>query len=235
MRGLGAIAILAVLVVFPVSASAQSLRDGLYLEGRGGVSFTSDIDNSGQGIVIEAEVDPGFAGEGAVGYAHDSGFRGEIALGYRQSGVDDLTIQNDGGFGAALGVGSLNGVSLGSLGVGVDGDGSLLNVMVNGYYDFDLGSKLTPFIGAGVGWGHVSLDIDLDSGGQTVSVVDDSDNVFAYQGIIGLSYEFTDGVSALASYSYLATSDPEFEDSSGVPFDSEYSSHNILVGVRFKL
>jgi hypothetical protein len=39
----------------------------------------------------------------------------------------------------------------------------------------------------------------------------------------------------VASYSYLATSDPEFEDSSGVPFDSEYSSHNVLVGVRFKL
>ncbi len=217
-------------VLLPASVSAQTYEDaskGIYFEIRGGGTLLSDADNSGAGIttdiVIESEFDLGFVVEGAVGYAHDSGVRGELALGYRQNDFDKLTITNDGGVGAFLGVGSLNGIS-----VNTDGDVGALSFMANGYYDFDLGSKFKPFVGVGLG---VAL-IDVDASVLGVTIVDDDDTVFAYQGMAGVSYEISESISASLFYNYFATIDPEFTDAAGGSFDSEYQSHNFMVGVR---
>lgn len=215
------------------TAVAEGLPEGIYLEGRGGATFLQDAENSGGGISIESQFDTGFAAGGAVGYAHSSGFRGEVAVEYRRNNVNDLTITNDGGIGVALGVGSLNGISLGAAGASVDGHASSITAMVNGFYDIDLGSGFAPYIGAGIGVAHVAADVDVSAGGATSTFVDDSDQVLAYQGIAGISYHFTENVAATVHYTYLATSDPELESGGGADFDSEYESHNVMAGLRF--
>ena len=203
------------------AAAAQSLPEGIYLEGRGGAVFLEDAENSGGGTSIDSEFNTGFAFGGAVGYAHSSGFRGEVAVEYRKNDADSLAIN------------TLLGTPFGGASFSAEGDVSTVTGMVNGYFDIDLGSGFVPFIGAGIGIAHIDADVDVTVAGNNVSLTDDSDQVFAYQGIAGIAYHFTENVAASLQYSYLATTDPEFEDSGGAPFDSEYQSHNVMAGLRF--
>jgi len=224
--------IAALAILAPGAARAQSAQDqlkGLYFELRGGGVLLDDADNSGPGltgdIVVESGFDTGYVVDGAIGYAHASGLRGEIALGYRSNDIDSLTIADDGGLGGFLGLGSLDGLSTSA----VSGDARMISLMANGYYDFDLGGGLRPFLGAGVGAGFVSVDASL----LGLKLVDDSDTVFAYQGLAGIGYEVTPAVSVSLLYSYFATTDPSFTDVLGGSFDSEYSSHSFMLGIRF--
>ncbi len=219
-------------LIAPGAVAAQSDQEsfkGLYFDIRGGASSLSDADNSGSGItsdiVIESEFDTGYVLDGAVGYAHPSGLRGEIALGFRSHDIDTLTITNDGGVGVFLGVGSLNGLSTSD----VDGDVRTVSLMANGFYEFDVGSGFKPFVGAGAG----AAFLDVEAALVGVTIVDDDDTVFAYQGMAGVSYQISPDLSLSLLYNYFATADPSFSDAAGGSFDSEYDSHNIMVGLRF--
>jgi opacity protein-like surface antigen len=209
-------------ILLPASVSAQSY--GYYSDFRAGGSFLADASNTSPGgINVESEFDTGFAGEIAVGWEEPSGFRYELALGYAQYGVGDLTIIEDGGIGVAAGVGDLDGSS-----VGGDGDVGAFTYMINGYYAFGSG-MVQPYVGAGIGGAYVSADISA----LGVEVVDDSDNVFAYQGTVGLEYRISDYAAIGARYTYFATTDPTFRDTLGVEFDSEVQSHNAMITFRF--
>lgn len=101
---------------------------------------------------------------------------------------------------------------------GVDGKTEAMSAMLNGYLDF---AKLPfrPFIGAGAGAARIEADLD--------DVGDEHDTVFAYQGIVGLSFgELPLGFDI--GYRYFATEDPEFDR-----VESEYESHNIYLAIRF--
>lgn len=90
------------------------------------------------------------------------------------------------------------------------------SLLVNGFYDLQTGSGLTPYIGAGIGFANHDVD-------------DEDDTVFAYQGTAGVAYAFSETMDLDCAYRYLATADPDF---AGV--DLEYGSHNFTVGIRFK-
>ncbi len=200
---------------------------GIYLDLRGGGAFVTDSELNGPGTVnmdIEAEFDPGFMFEGAAGYDHPTtGWRGEVAVGWRSSDIDSLTITNDGGIGAAAGVGSLNGIS-----TGVDGEVDAISFMGNGYYDFDLGGRFAPFVGAGVG--VVLIDVNADAGG--IKLADDEDSVFAYQGTAGVAYEINSFWTASAAYTCFAAEDADLRNTGGGQFDAEYDAHTIWLGIR---
>jgi len=222
----------AVAILAPGAAGAQTAGDqlkGIYFELRGGGVLLIDADNSGPGltsdIVITSEFGTGYLVDDAVGYAHSSGLRGELALGYRSNDLDSLTIANDGGVGNFLGVGSLNGLSTSNVG----GDVRMISLMANGYYDFDLGNGLRPFVGAGIGAGFVDVEASVFG----LKLVDDGDTVIAYQGVVGISYDVTRDMSVSLLYSYFTTADPSLTDVVGESFDTEYSSHNFMLGVRF--
>lgn len=212
----GAIALL------PAHLFAQD-RDypGLYSDLRLGASFLSDASNKGAaaGIDIDSEFDTGFAGEIAVGWEQPSGFRYEVSLGYAQFGIGDLTIIDDGGIGG----GSLNGTR-----VAGDGYVDAFTYMASGYYAFGEG-MFRPYVGAGLGGAYVSADISA----LGTDVVDDGDNVFAYQGTLGVEYRISSYSSIGARYTYFATLDPTFTDTLGAEFDSEVQSHNAMVTFRF--
>lgn len=210
------------IALLPARLLAQD-RDytGLYSDLRLGASFLSDASNKGAatGIDIDSEFDTGFVGEIAVGWEQPSGFRYEVSLGYAQFGVGDLTIIDDGGIDG----GSLNGMR-----VAGDGYVDAFTYMANGYYAFGDG-MIRPYIGAGLGGAYVSADISA----LGVDVVDDKDNVFAYQGTVGLEYRVSSYGAIGVRYTYFATSDPTFKDTLGMKFDSEVESHNAMVTFRF--
>jgi opacity protein-like surface antigen len=206
----------AALMLLPGAAAAQNLPDNMYGELRGGASFPDDADTDfGGGIDGDLSSDTGWLIEGAFGYAHESGLRGEIVGGYRYNDLDDFKIS--GGT------------------VDIEGDIEAVTVMVNLYYDFDLGTyggatgataNLVPFVGGGIGAAFLNAEID-QIGGIPINDEED-DTVFAWQVVTGLAYNFTPKLAATLRYAYFATSDPEFD---GV--DSEYSGHNVLGGIRY--
>lgn len=101
--------------------------------------------------------------------------------------------------------------------------------MVNGYYDFDIESAFTPYVGGGIGIANVSIN-DLAVLG--IPLADDDDTVFAYQFGAGVGYEISPTLTLTADYRYFATADGEFTDAGGFLFDAEYSNSTFLVGAR---
>jgi len=202
-------ALLATALLCSASAAAMAQQtSGLYLGLGGGANWARDADISGGGIDTEAEFDTGWAALGTVGYGFGNGLRLEFELGYRDNDID--------------GVG------------GVANAGGSVNVwsgMVNALYDVPTGWPLTPYIGAGIGYARVKAD-GISVGGTTVA--DDSDNVFAYQGIIGAAYGITQNLKLGLDYRYFATLDPEFETSAGTTVDSEYAAHTVMLGLRWE-
>lgn len=216
------IALLTGFVLAPSIAAAQE-TGRIYMEGRGGVTFLTDADNTGGGINIKSDHDVGPNVAAAVGYADPSGFRGELEIAFRENDIDNLTIMNDGGIGVALGVGSLNG-----LGASASGDFSVFTAMGNLYYDIRTSGPWRPFVGVGAGIAEISLDASVSG----TKIVDDNDTVVAYQIGAGIAYELSPLWSFTLAYRYLATTDPDFDSVVG-SFESEYSTHNVIGGIRF--
>lgn len=115
-------------------------------------------------------------------------------------------------------------------GVPSDGDLTSLSVMINGFYDINTNTMITPYIGVGVGFSQVSLDWSVPGFGQ---IADDDDFVFAYQFAVGVAFSASPNTTIDIGYKYFATEDPSLTDVTGFPFDAEYSSHNLVVGARF--
>ncbi|MEE8515291.1 MAG: outer membrane beta-barrel protein [Alphaproteobacteria bacterium] len=192
-------------LMLPSLALAQ-MPPGGYASMSGGINLTNDSDITGTGINLTADFDNGWGLAGAVGYKYPSGLRLEGEISFRDNEVD-----------------SVSGVTTGS------GDVSSFGFMANVLYDFGNG-KIVPYIGAGIGLAHVSFDAISPVGG---SVVDDSDTVFAYQGIAGLAVPLNDLVALSLDYRYFATADPDTTTDSGTNVEGEYKNHTIMVGLRF--
>ncbi len=177
----------------------------------GGVNFTNDQDISGTGVGINRNVDTdtGWAVMPSIGYRYGNGIRTEFELGYRSNDIDSVS-------GSAAGTGEINAKS----------------AMLNLLYDVDTGSRVMPYIGGGIGYAQVDYD-GVGPVGVGVNRVNDDDNVFAYQGIAGLSYWVNETVEVAAEYRYFATQDPDFRTSAGVAVEGEYDSHAALIGLRW--
>ncbi len=82
------------------------------------------------------------------------------------------------------------------------------NLMVNGYYDFDLGNNFVPYVGAGLGWAHAYQRISLTPAAAATATltVNDTQNLFAFQGILGVDYKISDSVRIGLSYHALGFS-----------------------------
>ncbi len=222
-------AMLLALVLLPAAARGQAgsyeeASKGFYFDLRGGAAFLEDSDVSGiSGIDVDYQFDPGIVVEGAAGYEHSSGVRGEIALGWRRNDIEDITLSADG---VTISVADiLSGVS-----IDLGGDVDAVSLMANLYYAFDVGGRVRPFIGAGAGAAFLSGELELTSGGTSVSA-DADDTVLAYQGMAGLEYDIPVDWGGLAlglRYAYFATEDPEIAPG----IEAEYSSHAVMVGVR---
>ncbi len=185
--------------------------EGPFVGIMGGANFTGDQDVSGTGVGINRSVDTdtGYAVIPSIGYRFGNGLRSEIELGYRKNDVDGVS-------------GSTSG----------SGEIKARSAMLNLLYDVNMNGRVSPYIGGGIGYAKVRYD-----GVQPVGIpgigVNDSDRVFAYQGIAGLSYAVSNAVELAAEYRYFATQDPDMRTSGGTSVETEYKSHAALVGLRY--
>lgn len=193
-------------------------RSGWYVTLHTGYIIASDHDFTySSGNRIETELSDGFLFGASAGYDlgrifDPIGIRGEFEVSFRQNDVDGHT---------------LNGASQS----GADGDVSSVAYMMNAYADWHTESFFRPYVGMGLGWATVSYN---EYGTSAIpNVLDYDDTVFAYQGMIGASFNVSDGVAITTDYRYFGTGDPDLTTSAGTGTETEHDTHNFAVGVRY--
>lgn len=226
---LGLLAAACAIVALPVSAQAET---DLYVTLHGGLNLLSESDISSSaiddlGAASEAEFETGFTIGGALGSIYrfrgkgwrDYRLRPEFDLSYRNNGVDSFTFT------------TADGQSVSMSGTG---DFSAVSGLANLWVDAPQFGSVRPYAGGGIGISHIKLD-DPGVGGDGFDLTfsDDSDNVFTWQLGAGFGIELTRDMSVGVDYRWVTTQDPEFSDSSGNAFDSEFSSHSFMGSIRY--
>ena len=97
------------------------------------------------------------------------------------------------------------------------------SVMLNGYYDIDTDTKLTPYVGAGIGYAKIKGKLLVDA----LSASED-DNSFAWQVGAGVGYALTDSVTVDAGYRYV-----DYGDFSNDDVKIDTSANEFYVGARY--
>lgn len=158
-----------------VAQSAES-NTGLYGTLSGGWAFFDDLGGGGARI----DLDDGYDFGAALGYKYSNNFRAEFEISFASTDIDSAR-----GLGVRL---------------PAKGDLDLWSGMINGFYDFDLGTAWVPSVGGGIGMTYGETN-DVSIGG--VSIGDDDGTDFAWQLGAGLRYNFTNGFSVGTDYRYF--------------------------------
>ncbi|MBM3582627.1 MAG: OmpA family protein [Alphaproteobacteria bacterium] len=184
----------------------QAADKGAYVGIGVGPNWTRDSDITGNAINNTADFDTGIAAALSAGWAYGNGVRSEIEIGHRRNDVDSIT-----------------GVTNGT------GHARAWSGMLNVLYDFNTNSPFTPYIGGGIGMARV------DGKGSAVGTtsVNDSENAFAYQGIVGVGYRLNENATLFTDYRYFATRDLDYITADGRSVDADYGNHTVLIGLRY--
>jgi OmpA-OmpF porin, OOP family len=227
------------LVAAGAVAKEAEARDGFYVGLHGGAVFLRDArlgnisTSTATGTTtttlslsdLKQQFDTGIGVGADVGYGFANGFRveGEVTYGRNLLGKlsGKLTIATSTGTGTTASTSS----TTASFSTDVRSSVHSWAFMANGYYDFDLGLPVTPYVGVGVGAAIVTLHF-VGS--------EDSDTVFAYQGIVGISYPVAPTASLGVEYRYFATADPNF-NIQGARITSQYRAHNVFLRLTYHL
>ncbi|MFN3834815.1 MAG: outer membrane protein [Glycocaulis sp.] len=242
-------------LLMAAGASAQQ-----YVSGSAGFNLQCDSSNSGafssdfttgEGVAVPAgtvlasgtplgwktEFETGGFFTLAYGWRMDSGLRFEAELGYSSSDVDthrDVTVAGGdiGGADAAVLITGSPALGVTVANLVADGRGVIRNtgLMLNGFYDFDMGGPLGAYVGAGIGFNRVKVRYNPSD----VDIINGSDTVFAYQLMAGANFNVSDNVQLFGGYRYRASNDPAF----GVNLfpanlDVQNRANIIEAGVRF--
>lgn len=186
---------------------------GLYLEGQLGYSFPDEAEASARGIDGEVELDDAPVFGGALGYRFPWA-RLEANVSYRQNDVD--------------------GVEVGGVDFGSDGDTKALVGLVNLYLEPDLGLPLRPYVGGGVGAAYLSVD----TGDGSPLEIDDEAGAFTWNLLAGLGYDLTESLALTATYRYLRLEGTDFSaDLAGVDVGDvdvdDVDLHEVVLGLRY--
>ena len=224
----------------PAKAEETKKEDNeIYVQYVGGATYlpnqnltaadASGTDANGNRFSGHANSDMGFNVGGAIGMRFHEYFRAELEYVYRENETDKMSIQGEQPRNASGHIG-------------------LMTLMVNGYVDYDLGLKVVPYIGVGIGWGY--LDFDNKNKGLPEQVaVEGNDSVFAWSLMAGGSYPVNEILDISLGYRYIATTDPTVNSSlvdknivdpvTGNParrarrLDAEYDAHEAVLALRF--
>lgn len=147
----------------PVAAS-QSAH--FYVKPYAGISYMNDVKAQTGAANIDIELEKGMALGAAFGYRYNANIAAELAWEYRSNGSESQVgaeFYPDGNYASNL-------------------------IYLNGVYFFDPIGKLTPYIGAGVGWMQ-EIDIDLERSGVETSFSNSGN--WSYQGFVGIEYRWS--------------------------------------------
>jgi opacity protein-like surface antigen len=186
-------------------------------------------------LEVDLELDDGFMVGAALGTHFNEWLRAEIEVSGHFHDVEGEAELVPFGGGAALGT------------YNVEGEEDALFALANLWIELPFGDVLRPYVGGGIGFGRVDLDLTIATttpGATEYTLIDDNDWGFAYQVGAGVAFSFTENMAIDVGYRYKVINNVEFElddeteDLTGLTFDDEgvekdYKSHNFLVGVRF--
>ena len=238
-----------VLLISVQAANAQSRAAestwGGYLSLQGAATLLQDADNEGDpfssglpDVSIESSYDLGYSVSAALGYSFQTPIlsgrvgplfpRLELEIAWRSNDIDELNSAD------------------------ASGDVNLLSALYNVWIDIVLPRPKSPYLrpvvpyfGGGIGIAGVWAN-DVKVAG--VKIIDDGDVEFAYQLGAGVGVEVTDWLVVTLDYRWMGTTDPRLKtervrrsdprdplrlDRVRGKFDSEYSSHNLGMGLRY--
>lgn len=168
----------------------------------------------------ELELDNGYGGGGAIG-VKVNGLRVEGEVFYQQSGIKEFNVTTHSSF-------LLPAFTHITLPID-DAELKVRTFLLNVYYDFDMKSGFSPYLGGGIGTAKVKYDdLTLDFYHIPIILPGDSDHALAYQLSAGLGYAVNENITLDLSYRYFSTSDLHLQI-----VDDDLTTHNILLGVRY--
>ena len=194
----------------------------------GGAMIVEDINYDIGNLNSAGSVDHnyGYDVDGVMGYDF-GGFRLETEVGYRRATVDGYTSSTTTPTFTQAGV--RGNAAAGSYD-GAGGSSSALSFMLNGLLDFGPDDGIQGFAGGGVGVARVKAKYGLSTGGDFLN---DSDTVFAYQGLAGIRAPLSNHVDATLKYRFFNAENVKLVDVSNRVFDGRYRSHSILGGLTY--
>jgi OmpA-OmpF porin, OOP family len=199
-----------------------------YVGVEGGAMIVEDINYDIGASRNAATVDHnyGYDVDGVIGYDF-GGFRVETEVGYRSATVDGYTSTLT--TPAYTSTGALVNAPAGSYSY-AGGRTSALSFMLNGLLDFGDDDGIQGFVGGGVGVARVKANYQLNTRGN---FVDDSDTVFAWQGLAGVRAPLTDHIDATLKYRFFNADNVKLVDVTNRTFDGRFRSHSILGGITY--
>ena len=210
-------------------ATPALARDKSWYVGiEGGAMIVEDIDYDIGALNNAGSVDHdyGYDVDAVMGYDF-GGFRLETEVGYRKATVDGYSSTTTTPF--FTGAGAVRTAGAGNYDY-AGGSSSALSFMLNGLLDFGPDDGIQGFVGGGVGVARVKAQYALNNNGDFLN---DSDTVFAYQGLAGIRAPLTNHVDATLKYRFFNAENVKLVDVSNRVFDGRYRSHSILGGLTY--
>ena len=228
MKKLTKFAFLFASLALPAVCVANPGVPGAYSSGFIGVSAPASIDtpstnfDSNASFSDRVKLDPGINIGGTGGY--DFGLlRLEGELSYKYSTIKSITDQT---------TNTPFKNPKGNLGV--------LAFMFNGFVDLHNESRITPYVGGGVGFATLNLSdtYGSESTGSTAKRVRlygaGNDTVFAYQAGAGLDIALNRRLSLDIGYRYFNCSSADFTADQVIYTSMKFVSHTTAIGLRIK-
>lgn len=156
----------------------------------------------------------------ALGGQLGHGLRGELAVNYRRTRMERMAIQPGPTRATHAHV-------------------ALLSVMGNGYFDLDLrdqGTDITPWVGAGIGWGMPFVNGENNNAPQVLEI-DDTDSVLVYNVMAGVFFPLSESAGLNVGYRYVATEEIVLSarvNNAIQRLEYEYDAHEAFLGLRFR-
>jgi outer membrane protein OmpA-like peptidoglycan-associated protein len=200
-------------VSIAAAQQSEARNQGWYIGLEGGGTWVDD--NS---ALWDADPTPGFP----VSLDFDTGWAVLATVGY---GFDNhWRIELEGGY-------RHNDMDVTGATNRLGGDFEELSLMVNVLYDVPLTEKLAFTVGVGVGADYAQFD--------DRTMQEDEDWNFAYQGIVGFSYEISNRFDLTLTYRYLHVDEPDYVAPHAGHIDSyaldDVEKHTVSIGLRYDL
>lgn len=169
-------------------ASAATPVDGWYTSVFGGYTFVPDnVNNSSLGYLVDkSSFNDGYNMGGRVGYkSNPLRYEGEYTFIHASARYFHIS---------RIGQTGVSGYSSGNL------------IMANIYYDTpEMLPAISPFLGLGIGYAYIQNSLN-STGPFGNTYFHSTDSSFAYQGTLGLTYDFAENYAVNLAYRYVATS-----------------------------
>lgn len=200
------------LIAMTVLATPGLAReDGFYIGTGIGANLSYDQQTDVRQTTNSLETDLGPGALLNFGYKYEENWRAEVEGGYRTTGIS--------------GINELTG----------NGDVDTWTLIINGLYDFENDSFITPYIGVGAGVAILDYDnvtpVRSDSGATSLN--DSGDPNLALQFIAGAAWEIADNVELTGQYNFLAVPEMEARAANGLNSRGELYNHMLTVGLRY--